>query len=106
MVIYLMEVQCSWTERVSSIQRRSTYKTRSVRRSERCNRSYTNSNTEKGLSGAWVVHENTLLGILVAVYDRDACAHMLPIHKVFSDIRTAMLLSGDISAIETSLPKP
>jgi len=50
------------------------------------------------------VRGNALLGMLVAVYDNDPYAHILPMHKVFSDIRTAMLLSDDLSVVNIKLP--
>jgi hypothetical protein len=45
--------------------------------------------TEKGTSGAWVVRGSTLLGVIVAVYENEPYAHMLPMEQVFADIRAA-----------------
>lgn len=49
----------------------------------------TDDRTGKGSSGAWVVRGSDLLGVIVAVYDNEPYAHMLPIEQVFSAIRSA-----------------
>jgi hypothetical protein len=57
---------------------------------------------ERGLSGAWVICGGQLAGIIIAVYDNEPYAHMLPIGQVFSDIKA--VLSGGISVPTIGLP--
>lgn len=40
-----------------------------------------------GASGTWVVDGNALLGIIIAVYDNEPYAHMIPIASIFSGIQ-------------------
>ena len=49
---------------------------------------------EPGLSGTWVTRGSDLLGVIVAVYENEPYAHMLPIHRVFSDIRSLFAQDG------------
>lgn len=49
-----------------------------------------NYSSEQGLSGAWVVSGDQLLGMIIAVYDDEPYAHMLEMTKVISDIRALM----------------
>jgi hypothetical protein len=46
------------------------------------------------VSGSWVVQENRLCGIVVAVYDTEPYAHMITVDKVFQDIRNALQCSS------------
>lgn len=41
--------------------------------------------------------------MIVAVYDRDPYVHMLPIHKVYSDIQTVVAKGGDTSKVQIFL---
>ncbi|PVH93713.1 hypothetical protein DM02DRAFT_619097 [Periconia macrospinosa] len=61
---------------------------------------------EVGTSGAWVVRDDTLLGIVRATYDKLPYIHMLPIDKVFGDIRSVVAGDGDPSEVDISLPGP
>jgi hypothetical protein len=62
----------------------------------------TNTNEEQGLSGAWVVRGPRLIGMIIAVYDDEPYAHVLPISSVFSDIE-ALLSDGHLPP-QVSLP--
>lgn len=65
--------------------------------------SVTDTTLEKGLSGAWVVHGNGLLGMIVAIYDHEPYAHMLPMQKVFSDIQTTFTSDGRHPHVDISI---
>jgi hypothetical protein len=61
--------------------------------------------TEKGSSGAWVVRGSDLLGVIVATYDNESYAHMLPIEQVFDGIRTAYTdYFGGFEVVDIGLP--
>lgn len=49
-----------------------------------------NKRLEPGLSGTWVTRGSDLLGVIVAVYENEPYAHMLPIRQVFSDIQSLL----------------
>jgi hypothetical protein len=58
---------------------------------------------EQGLSGAWVVRGPCLIGMIIAVYEDEPYAHVLPISSIFTDIR-ALLSNGD-HVPQVSLPE-
>ncbi|KAF2685155.1 hypothetical protein K458DRAFT_486797 [Lentithecium fluviatile CBS 122367] len=66
---------------------------------------HTDERLERGSSGAWVVRGTKLLGMIVAVYDQEQYAHMLPMHKVFADITTVCIESGMGSVVDVGLPQ-
>ncbi|KAK7180774.1 hypothetical protein PSPO01_13216 [Paraphaeosphaeria sporulosa] len=41
----------------------------------------------KGVSGTWVIQENRLCGIVVAVYENEPYAHMITVDRMFQNIR-------------------
>ncbi|KAK3339869.1 hypothetical protein B0T25DRAFT_523546 [Lasiosphaeria hispida] len=43
-----------------------------------------------GSSGAWVVRDNHLLGMILAGYESEPKAHMMPAHQLFSDIQDSI----------------
>lgn len=45
---------------------------------------------ESGTSGSWVVQGDTHLGYIVAVYDAEPYAHMIPIHEAFAAIQDVL----------------
>ena len=61
--------------------------------------------TEQGLSGAWVVSGETLLGVIIAIYDDEPYAHMLEITSIFSDVR-ALMSSGDRVPVISLIDRP
>lgn len=61
----------------------------------------TKSPLELGLSGCWVVRGSKLLGIIVAVYEVEPYAHMIPASAIFSDIKS--LVSKETEVRELSL---
>jgi hypothetical protein len=54
------------------------------------------------LSGAWVVRGQRLIGMILAVYEDEPYAHVLPIRSVFNDIEA--FLSKDNLISKVSLP--
>jgi hypothetical protein len=59
-------------------------------------------NEEQGLSGAWVVRGSHLIGMILAVYEDEPYAHVLPISSVFRAIET--FLSKERLLCKASLP--
>lgn len=58
---------------------------------------------ECGVSGAWVLSDGKLAGVMIAIYDDEPYAHMLPISQFFSDIKA--LLGNGVSHPVISLPR-
>lgn len=58
---------------------------------------------ERGLSGTWVLGDGRLTGVIIAVYDDEPYAHMLPVSQIFSDIQA--LLTDGVSVPEIGLPR-
>jgi hypothetical protein len=54
----------------------------------------------RGLSGTWVVRGQALIGILIAVYEGEPYAHMMPISQVVSAIKTTVSNAGNIPKVE------
>jgi hypothetical protein len=96
---------CTWTDQEFLKRGRYTPRRKWVRSSHPINGLLTDSYAAKGSSGAWVVRGSDLLGVIVAVYDNEPYAHMLPIEQVFSGIRSAYTDDTKGSAnIDISLP--
>ncbi|CAI6293499.1 unnamed protein product [Periconia digitata] len=60
---------------------------------------------EMGTSGAWVVANDILVGVVLATYDKSPYIHILPICKVFDDIRDVVAGDRDPSEVKISLPQ-
>lgn len=62
---------------------------------------------ERGLSGVWVLQQLRLIGIIVAVYEREPYAHMLQISQIVCDIKNSVCLPARASSpdLEVELPK-
>ncbi|KAF2789692.1 MFS general substrate transporter [Melanomma pulvis-pyrius CBS 109.77] len=58
---------------------------------------------ELGLSGTWVTRGSDLLGMIVAIYEDEPYAHMLPIHQVFSDIKSLLAKDGHLPKVEIDI---
>ncbi|KAF2827038.1 hypothetical protein CC86DRAFT_466786 [Ophiobolus disseminans] len=53
-----------------------------------------------GASGTWVVDGNALLGIIIAVYDGEDYAHMLPIGPVFASIQAVCRQGSQLPSLK------
>lgn len=51
-----------------------------------------------------MVQKENLLGVIVATYDKSPYVHMLPIDKIFHDIKSVVGGDGDPSEVLVSLP--
>ncbi|KAJ4287992.1 hypothetical protein N0V90_012008 [Kalmusia sp. IMI 367209] len=47
-------------------------------------------NPAKGVSGSWVIQDNYLCGVVIAVYETEPYVHMITTDKMFQDIRDAL----------------
>ncbi|PSN65428.1 hypothetical protein BS50DRAFT_622647 [Corynespora cassiicola Philippines] len=54
----------------------------------------------RGLSGAWVVQDRKLCGIIYAAYDHAPYLHMIPAYTMFENIKDAFKLNTTVAAFD------
>lgn len=57
--------------------------------------------TASGTSGSWVVRDETLCGMIIAIHEHEPFAHMVEASQLFSDIKKSWAEAGEVGLFPT-----